>query len=181
MKFTVYSLQSTAAARIYAERLLKFFRQLTTVNRQLRASRGFTLLLAALIASLLLLLGSATFGLARKEVLLSSLGRDSQFAFYAADTGAECAIYWDLRHQAFASTTGFALASCDGQDLGTLRFEGYDVPIVFEFEPNGYCAHVTVTKLDLPATIIVSRGYSSSCANIEFDPRTLERAVRVTY
>lgn len=79
--------------------------------------RGFTLLLATLIASLLLLLGASMFGLVRKQVLLSSLGRDSQFAFYAADTAAECALYWDIRHNLFASSTPPTEITCDGQTV----------------------------------------------------------------
>jgi Tfp pilus assembly protein PilX len=55
-------------------------------------ARGFTLLLASLISSLLLILGSAIFVLVQKQIILSSLGRDSQFAFYAADQAAECAM-----------------------------------------------------------------------------------------
>jgi len=61
-------------------------------------SRGFTLLLAALVASIVLALGTSIYEIATKEVQLSSLGRDSQFAFYAADTAAECALYWDFRY-----------------------------------------------------------------------------------
>lgn len=79
--------------------------------------RGFTLLLATLTASLLLLLGASIFGLIKKEVILSSLGRDSQFAFYAADSGAECALYWDFRQNLFSSSTPPTVITCDGQTV----------------------------------------------------------------
>lgn len=146
------------------------------------AQRGFTLLLATLMSALLLLLGAAIFSLIKKEIILSSLGRDSQLAFYAADTAAECALYWDVRQNAFASSTPYTDATCDEESLGDLIFVAYDTPIDFEFEPNGYCARVSVTKRAThPRTTIQSRGYSTSCANIEVSPRTLERAVRLTY
>src|SRR3989344_3435689 len=64
-------------------------------------SRGFTLLLAALVASLVLTIGLAIVSIARKSVNLSSIGRDSQFAFYTADTASECALYWDIRYSTF--------------------------------------------------------------------------------
>lgn len=67
--------------------------------------RGFTLLLAALVASIVLALGTAIYSIAIKQLTLSSLGRDSQFAFYAADTMAECALYNDIRLGAFATST----------------------------------------------------------------------------
>ncbi len=57
--------------------------------KKVKNNRGFTLLLASLIASLLATIGLAMFAIAQKEVRLSSMGRESQFAFYAADTGAE--------------------------------------------------------------------------------------------
>ena len=75
-------------------------------SRKLKAgSRGFTLLLAALVSSIVLAVGAAIFGIAQKQILLSSIGRDSQFAFYAADTAAECALFWDFRCNYFATST----------------------------------------------------------------------------
>jgi Tfp pilus assembly protein PilX len=86
-------------------------------KRENTNSRGFTILLAALVASLVLSLGISVFTIAQKQLLLSSLSRTSQYAFYAADAGAECALYWDLRHVAFGSTSTDPLTelTCDGQ------------------------------------------------------------------
>ncbi len=146
------------------------------------STRGFTLLLATLTASLLLIIGSYIFSLIRKEIILSSLGRDSQFAFYAADTAAECALYWDVRHGIFASTTPTTTAVCDGQSLGTIQFTAYGVPSTFEYEPNGFCARVSVTKdTASPHTVIDARGYNTTCAAIANNPRALERAVQIFY
>ncbi|MBP9669260.1 MAG: hypothetical protein KBE09_03135 [Candidatus Pacebacteria bacterium] len=146
------------------------------------SSRGFTLLLATLTSALLLLLGATIFGLIKKEIILSSLGRDSQFAFYAADTASECALYWDLRHNIFATTTPYSGATCDLQSLGTIQFPGYGVATTFEYEPNGYCARASITKsLTFPRTVIYARGYNTTCAGIVNNPRTLERAVELTY
>jgi len=143
---------------------------------------GFTLLLATLTSALLLLLGATIFGLIKKEIILSSLGRDSQFAFYAADTAAECGLYWDLRHNIFSTTTPYSGATCDGQSLGTIQFPGYGVPASFEYDPNGYCARVSVIKnVTHPRTVIYARGYSTDCAGIVNNPRSLERAVEIVY
>jgi len=52
----------------------------------------------------------------------------------------------------------------------------------FEFETNGYCVRVDVTKSAThPKTKINSRGYNTSCASIGLNNRTLERAVELTY
>ena len=82
--------------------------------------RGFTLLLAALIASIMLSLASAIFSIATKQNTLASLSQQSQYAFYAADSGAECALYWDIHPQPigyFATTTPNLTPTCDGYTL----------------------------------------------------------------
>ena len=149
-----------------------------------RNQRGFTLMLAALIASVTLALGTSIFALAQKELTLSSVGRDSQFAFYAADTGAECALYWDMRFQLFPTTTATTKnLTCDNEAKTTtvLNVDG-DIVSSFEFEPNGYCAKVSVTKSNTnPRTKIHVDGYNTSCANVESSSRALERSVDLTY
>jgi len=147
-----------------------------------QGERGFTLLLATIVASLMLAVGAAMFSIIKKEVILSSLGRDSQFAFYAADTAAECALYWDFRHDVFSPTTSpWTTLTCDQQNLGAIQFVEYGTPMTFEYQPNGYCARVTVTKGADSTTHVDARGYSTSCATIPTNPRALERAVELSY
>lgn len=59
--------------------------------------KGFTLLFAVIISTLVLAVGASIISIALKQVILSGVGRDSQFAFYAANTGIECALYWELK------------------------------------------------------------------------------------
>ncbi|MEK7134342.1 MAG: pilus assembly PilX N-terminal domain-containing protein [Patescibacteria group bacterium] len=66
--------------------------------------RGFVLPLAVLLAGILLSIGLAIFSITLKELTLSSSGRESQIAFFAADAGTECALYWDVRHPNFQTT-----------------------------------------------------------------------------
>jgi len=58
--------------------------------------KGFTLLFAILVSILVLAVGASIISIAIKQVILSGAGRESQYAFYAANTGVECALYWDL-------------------------------------------------------------------------------------
>ncbi len=167
------------------------------IPRSQSKSRGFTLMLAALVASLLTALGLAMYTIAQKEVVLSSLGRDSQFAFYAADTGVECALYWDFQYDAFATSTVYdgstIPAECDGQELRdfptpweSISFDGVTgiggtESTSFWFEPEGRCTYVTVSKYTShPHTRIDSLGYSTAC-NDPNNSRRLERAVRMVY
>lgn len=58
--------------------------------------KGFALLFAVLVSVMVLAVGTSIINIALKQVILSGAGRESQFAFYAANTGMECALYWDL-------------------------------------------------------------------------------------
>lgn len=162
-------------------------------------SRGFTLLLAALVSSVVLALGTSIYELAQKQISLSSLGRDSQFAFYAADTAAECALYWDFRYSYFATTAPSDPAAqnptCDGQALtatgraGSYPYTMTSTGMNFFADTNpagGYCAVVSVTKsLDASTnalrTVIRADGYNVSCAAIPTAPQALQRSVELHY
>lgn len=64
--------------------------------KKIKNDKGFTLLFAVLVSIMVLAVGTSIINISLKQVILSSSGRESQFAFYAANTGMECALYWDL-------------------------------------------------------------------------------------
>lgn len=154
---------------------------------------GFTILLAALVTSLVLSLGIAIFSIARKSITLSTLGRDSQYAFYAADTAAECALYWDSPpRDAFSTSSPAASIRCDDPDppnpitvsnnLPTWPETVFTIGAATPLELNGRCAVVTVTKDDEPPfTVIHADGYNVPCSERTTNPRTLQRSVELTY
>ena len=85
--------------------------------------KGFAILFAVLTASLLMSIGISIFGISIKELTISTAARDSQVAFYAADSARECALYWDEKVGAFAtyvslsgsiSTTTSESITCNG-------------------------------------------------------------------
>lgn len=65
-------------------------------NNSSKKEKGFTLLFAVLVSVLVLSVGASIISVALKQSILSSTGRESQFAFYAANTGLECALFLDL-------------------------------------------------------------------------------------
>lgn len=161
----------------------------THTGKVSRHSRGFTLLFASLIASLFTALGLAMFTIAQKELSLSSIGRDSQYAFYAADTGAECATYWDLRYDVFATaTTSSTEVTCAGAPVqeSVMRPDGVvgiggATTTTFKFETNRRCVEVRVAKQDVaPFTTVESLGYNTQCDQTD-SARRLERAVRAVF
>jgi hypothetical protein len=58
---------------------------------------GFTLYYAVLVGSLILVIGASMLNLSLKELTLTGTLKESELAFFAADAGTECALYWDLR------------------------------------------------------------------------------------
>ncbi len=141
---------------------------------------GFVILFTALISTIVLAIALGIANLSFREVLLSSSARDGEFAFFAADTGAECALYWDIRQVAFGST--LVVPSCH---TGAVDMRASSSPFEFRFDTGeSGCAVVTVDKNDPTVTKIESLGYNVPCATLDIvplPPRLVERAIRVTY
>lgn len=95
MKTTFKKSFSQNGAEAEASRAKSISLYFLRASRFAKPSRGFTVLFAALIASLLLAVGLAIFDIVFKEVSFATVVRDSNYAIYAADTGIECAEYWD--------------------------------------------------------------------------------------
>lgn len=160
-----------------------FTRTPKSLSINLRSQRGFTLLFSVLVSSLLLAIGLAVFNIGQKELILSSTARESQFAFYAADTGIECALYWDFKHGTFSpapfpsdiTCSEITVTGVGGKDYGTEA----TFRLKFSPEPDSYCVDVTVLKTDSPRrTYVEARGYNTC---VETNPRRVERAIRVKY
>lgn len=152
--------------------------------------RGFTVLFAVLVGGLLFSIGLSVAHLAIREVVLSTAGRESNFAFFAADTGVECALYWDVNvgrdEVVFPSSeneTGRGLISCNGSTsipVSVMREESTAATSTFmlAFVPKG-CAIVAVGKTVSGSTVIESRGRNDCGAGV--NPGRVERALRVRY
>lgn len=143
------------------------------MNNNLNKKRGITLLIAVLTAGLLLSITLSIFNIAIKELIISSSGKDSHIAFYAADSGIECALYWDYR-DAF-ETSGTSDIECAGTDIENVG--GQEVSqFSIQIPDSPACATITVTKTE-EETLIESRGYNTC----ETSLRKTERGIRVRY
>ncbi len=58
--------------------------------------KGFTLLFAVLVSTLVVSIGATVVSIAVRQTILSGTSRESQYAFYAANTVLECVFYWDV-------------------------------------------------------------------------------------
>lgn len=175
-----------------AKKLVAFFRLVPSAYGLAPVSRGFTILYAVLIASILLAIGIAIFDITVRELRLSSIARESQVAVYAADAGAECALYWGLptNDRVTFSTSTPIVIDCNGQTLATdvdglsIGGRGYGATSTFQIMYGEGCAEVSIaTHLLDPNTLQVrtiaeARGYNVCDIN---DPRRVEREFLVIF
>lgn len=150
-------------------------------------SRGFTLLIAVILTSVLLSVGLALLDISYKQIVLSSTARQSQYAFYAADSAIECALYWDQKENAFAYAAPIGTIQCAGSNIsvsssvsGGTRTSTFATPCV-----DGVTASVTVYKTTgascssgSATSCIYATGYNTCTAT---DPRRIERGLKVFY
>jgi len=92
-------------------------------------ARGFTIFFAVLVAALSLAVGVVIYDLLIRSLSLSQISTQSQYSIYASDTGAECALYWDLKFSSISpadqdssafSTSSVELASDIGGAAGVV-------------------------------------------------------------
>jgi hypothetical protein len=156
----------------------------------MKKDKGFTLLISIITTSMLLIVSFVVVNIAVKQLILANAAKESQFAFYAADGGTECAVYWDLKDSALSafSTTTPGTIICNGATITTSSQTVHRIPAVpsviggqntslFEISfPKG-CAIVEVTKSGA-LTTIDSRGYNT-CDTTAV--RRFERGVTLVY
>ncbi len=163
--------------------------------------RGFTLLFSIMIMSLLFAIAAAIVQTSSKQLVISNIGRDSQKAFYASDSGIECARYLDKVKQAFSEegvdpesllvcgnntiTINQITDGYDGecpeaqQDPGPDKCVRYDFS--FDIGENTPQAHTDVRvyrNILIGQMTIQSFGYNNNDLN---SSRRLERALESTY
>lgn len=153
--------------------------------------RGFTLMFAVLIGALLLAIGIALANIALRELSLSGMTRESGIAFYAADSGADCALYYDIQKNLFATPDNPAKkpptpTNCNSQDISrtatptNFSVSGTDPVITsFRVDYGSACAYIKVTKRSNGASEVFSDGIND-CQNANNMMR-VERSLVVKY
>ncbi|HQT82534.1 MAG TPA: hypothetical protein PLW99_00035 [Candidatus Paceibacterota bacterium] len=151
--------------------------------------RGFTLLIAIIFMSVMLSFGLTLGSLGYKQEVLASNAIESQYAFYAADSALECALYYAQQANLFAynADTNQPIPSfpCDntspylnptrsyaGSGSTAVEILGYRFQLDAR-TPNPRCADVTVYSYQSPqagnnniTTYIFSQGYDVACSSV---------------
>ncbi len=58
--------------------------------------KGFVILFAVLLVSITLSISLSLFNITFKQLVLSNVARDSQFAYFATDSALDCSRHWDV-------------------------------------------------------------------------------------
>lgn len=142
-------------------------------------NKGFTLLVSIIVTGMLLIVSFAVVNVAVKQLILANSNVESQYAFYNADSGTECAVYWDFKNGTSAFTAPISSTiNCAGQSAPT-TVSGATTTFTLNFSsPRKGCVTVSVGKHANGLTLIDSRGYNSCSAGFT---RKLERGQTLNY
>lgn len=145
---------------------------------------GFAILYAVLVTTVIVAVGLIMSNVTTKQIILSTTGRDSQKAFYAANAGLECALYEDLNFSFGLMVSGSYMPPPDGEiecngrvieisdGIGTNGF--YKDNITIEFSDSMAIVSVLIDA-DNTVPLIISKGYNST--NLS-GSRLVERSIR---
>lgn len=161
-------------------------------------NRGFALLVAVIFMSVMLAFGLALASLSYKQQVLASSAIQSQYAFYAADAGLECALYADQEQALFTYPTTTPSSApkmkCDGADasyhpsyptgVASYTATQWIVAERVSLDSNKRCADVTIVKVSGTGTnYIFSQGYDVPCTTVASPSgaRFVARGINVRY
>lgn len=175
---------------------------LDKMNKKL-FQKGYTLLFAIIVSSLVLAVAVFIVSLTRKQFVLSTAARDSNVAIYAADSGIECVEEYYQEQWNYFSTSTEGSVTCGATTVKTYpNYFGTQVDIYAAtstfFVPigtTGSCVQVDVgyaeDQTHMINTNIIARGYNigwnasggtfgtGDCGIV--GPRKVERAIWLRY
>lgn len=167
-------------------------------------SRGFIILFTVVLASIILSVALGVANIAYKEISFTTSARATSEAFFAADTGAECALYYDLvgamgfngLENPYGKNPSEFSTTCAGTAIDLNNGSSIPDPIgpwtfyLYPLGPSGTaCAIVEVSREVNPpnpvVTTIISKGYNSggdtsdNCTSLNLN--RVEREIHLTY
>jgi len=142
-----------------------------------KQQKGYAILFTVVIVSAISVITAGLTNAAYKQLILSSLAKDSQLAFYQADTAGDCALYADRIRGVIPGAW-----TCGGLNLNVAVVgTGYTI---YPTSPNVTtpCFRIDVTETVLAGPItetsISAKGYNiCNTSNV----RTVEREIKIKF
>ncbi|MDQ5901331.1 MAG: hypothetical protein QG580_46 [Patescibacteria group bacterium] len=163
------------------------------MNFKYQKDKGFVALFTVLLVSVILAMAVGIASISLKEIVLSSSASEGNKAFYAADSGIECALYFDkinlvpgtLLQSLVCNGNNYILVDGfpdPGPTSNSLTDEVYNFAIPFGANDE-LCADIQVERAiigEVFSTRIESKGSNVACDD-DSNPKKVERSIRVTY
>lgn len=153
--------------------------------------RGFVLLFAIVLSSIVLSIAIGVANIAYKEIRFGTSVKDTNDAFFAADTGVECALFYDKPAQNKFPIAGPATSITCATVSITPTFSEIGTTGNYVFTLTGIgglsksCAKVTINKTSSPSTTrVISKGYNDGGDAPGFciqGPNSVERQLELNY
>lgn len=140
--------------------------------------RGFTIFFAVLVSSLALAIGLVIYDVTVRQLALATSSLQSQYAIYAADTGAECALYWDTKGLLDTNTYAFATSSVSSPKTSGVVCNGVDIAVYMADSANA--AFNTKTPTSAINTFYVTSTTGPWCAGVQVSKFTVDSGQRTT-
>ena len=128
--------------------------------------KGIALFIAMIAVSALLIITASISDIAYKQQIISYAGRDSKIASYAADAGAECALFYDLKGGG---------ETVDPVD--SFRFATSSNPVTPEFKCNDNNTNAHTSPFD--GVAITTTFYFNVSDPVQGDESTVPRACAI--
>ena len=168
-------------------------------------NRGFVLLYALLVASVVLVIGLTLSNIIVKQLIISSISREMNNAYYAANTGRECASVvrrvYDAAEQNNELRPGLdtgMTVDCAGDGTAAVTLVGDDMfftnppAITITYQPEVSVNRVACAEVDIQSIknyidpnnnydyetmhVVQSRGYNTACDDV-VNNRKVERVL----
>ncbi|NVN97284.1 hypothetical protein HXX01_03595 [Candidatus Nomurabacteria bacterium] len=173
---------------------IKYVRLISSVPRN---NKGYAILFTIVVVGIISMIAIGLSNAAYKQMVLSSVAKDSTTAFYQADIASECALYADSKDfflDSKESSDGSITFPCAGSG-NNLKYSHLASTIsgidnkktsVYELSPQdenirSKCSRIKVTKTESDTSIttkVEALGYNiCNKSNL----RTVERAIEVNY
>lgn len=155
------------------------------ILQNIKKKKGFVILFAVTISSILLAIALGVSSIALKEVKFGTSAKDTDNAFFAADVGVECALIHDKTASSIFVSSSSPQMTCNGVS----SINATESPTSFWTfvisgigESNQSCARVTVDKRSSPTTTVISKGYNTGDASCSSsNPDRIEREIKTSY
>ncbi|MFA6392714.1 MAG: hypothetical protein WCW54_01330 [Candidatus Paceibacterota bacterium] len=154
-------------------------------NQKIKYDKGYAILFTVVVVGIISMITIGLSNAAYKQIILSSVAKDSTTAFYQSDIASECALYADNTYNMVPPSNPW---TCAGNSLSFPAGVSLGGVTTYNIDPAGTngtsinkCFRITATKsivLDTITTDIQAKGYN--ICNMS-NSRTVERAIQINY